>query len=202
MMYKDFRNKITALLRITEKQYYQEQIIENKNNLRKTWVIIKQVINKNKNSKICDKFTSGKNIIADPKTIANALHNYFVNVGATLASNIPDQGVDFSVYMPPANEYSLFLTPASKNELKRVIANLNDGSPGKDGVTAKTLKTASDAVATPITHLANQSFIQGVFPQDLKKLLYAPYIKQKIRWSSAITDIFPYYPYFLKYWND
>ena len=54
MIYKDFRNKTTALLRITEKQYYQEQIIENKNNLRKTWVIIKQVINKNKNSKICD----------------------------------------------------------------------------------------------------------------------------------------------------
>ena len=59
-MYKDFRNKTTALLRITEKQYYQQQIIENKNNLRKTWVIIKQVINKNKNSKICDEFTSGK----------------------------------------------------------------------------------------------------------------------------------------------
>ena len=85
-MYKDFRNKTTALLRITEKQYYQEQIIENKNNLRKTWVIIKQVINKNKNSKICDKFTSGKNTITDPKTIANVFNNYFANVGATLAS--------------------------------------------------------------------------------------------------------------------
>ena len=59
-MYKDFRNKTTALLRITEKQYYQEQIIENKNNFRKTWIIIKQAINKNRNSKICDKFTSGK----------------------------------------------------------------------------------------------------------------------------------------------
>ena len=176
MMYKDFRNKTTALLRITEKQYYQEQIIENKNNLRKTWVIIKQVINKNKNSKICDKFTSGKNTITDPKTIANTFNNYFANVGATLASKIPDQGVDFSVYMPPANECSLFLTPASENEVKRVIANLNDGSPGKDGVTAKTLKTVSDAVATPITHLANLSFTQGLFPQDLKNALVCPYI--------------------------
>ena len=166
--------------------------------MRKTWVIIKQVINKNKNSKICDKFTSGKNIITDHKTIANAFNNYFANVGATLASKIPDQGVDFSVYMPPANECSLFLTPASENEVKRVIANLNDGSPGKDGVTAKTLKTVSDAVATPITHLANLSFTQGVFPQDLKMLLYAPCIKQKIRWSSAITDLFPYYAYFQK----
>ena len=78
MMYKDFRNKTTTLLRITEKQYYQEQIIEKKNNFRKTWVIIKQVINKNKNSKICDQFSSGKNTITDPKTIANAFDNYLL----------------------------------------------------------------------------------------------------------------------------
>ena len=82
----------------------------------------------------------GKNTITDLETIANAFNNYFDNVGATLASKIPDQGVDFSVYMPPANECSLFLTPASENEVKRVIANLNDGSPGKDGVTAKNVK--------------------------------------------------------------
>ena len=59
-MYKDLRNKTTALLRITEKQYYQEQIFEDKKKLRKTWFIIKQVMNKYKNSKMCDKFTSEK----------------------------------------------------------------------------------------------------------------------------------------------
>ena len=67
----------------------------------------------------------------------------------------------------------------SENEVKSVIANLNDGAPGKDGVTAKTLKIVSDAVVTPITHLANLSFIQGVFPQDLKNALVCPIIKAK-----------------------
>ena len=153
-------------MRIAEKQFYQGQIIENKNNLRKTWGIIKQVINKNKNNKICDKFISGKDITSDPKTIANAFNNYFVNVGPTLASKIPDQPVDFSRYMPPPNECSLFLTPES--EVKRIITNLNDEAPGKDGVTAKTLKIVSHVVVTPITHLANLSFLQEVFPQDLK----------------------------------
>ena len=81
--------------------------------------------------------------------------------------------------MPPANECSLFLTPASENEVKRVIANLNDGSPGKDGVTAKTLKTVSDAMATPITHLANLSFTQGLILKDLKNALVCPIYKAK-----------------------
>ena len=93
--------------------------------------------------------------ITDPNTNANSVDNYFVNIGATLASKIPDQGVGFSVYMPPANECSLFLTPAPENEVKHVIANLNDGAPGQDGVKAKALKIASDAVITPLTHLAN-----------------------------------------------
>ena len=178
-VYKDYRNKITALLRIAEKQFYQGQIIENKNNLRKTWGIIKQVINKNKNNKICDKFISGKDITSDPKTIANAFNNYFVNVGPTLASKIPDQPVDFSRYMPLPNECSLFLTPASESEVIRIITNLSDGAPGKDGVTAKTLKIVSDVVVTPITHLANLSFLQGVFPQDLKIALICPIYKAK-----------------------
>ena len=178
-VYKDYRNKITALLRIAEKQFYQGQIIENKNNLRKTWGIIKQVINKNKNNKICDKFISGKDITSDPKTIANAFNNYFVNVGPTLASKIPDQPVDFSRYMPLLNECSLFLTPASESEVIRILTNLSDGAPGKDGVTAKTLKIVSDVVVTPITHLANLSFLQGVFPQDLKIALICPIYKAK-----------------------
>ena len=57
---------------------------------------------------------------------------------------------------------------APENEVKHVIANLNVGAPGKDGVTAVTLKFVPHAVVTPIIHLTNQSSIQGVFPQDLK----------------------------------
>ena len=137
-------------MRIAEKQLYQGQIIENKNNLRKTWGIIKQVINKKKNNKIYDKFISGKDITSDLKTMANAFNNYFVNVGPTLASKIPDQPVDYSRYMSPPNACSLFLTPASESEVRRMITNLSGGAPGKDGVTAKTLKFVSDVVVTPI----------------------------------------------------
>ena len=65
-----------------------------------------------------------KNTITHHKTMVNTFNNYFANVGITLASKIPDQGVDFSVYIPSANECSLFLTPASDNEVKRVIVGL------------------------------------------------------------------------------
>ena len=61
----------------------------------------------------------------------------------------------------------------------KLITNLSDGAPGKDGVTAKTLKIVSDVVVTPITHLANLSFLQELFPIDLKIALIYPTYKAK-----------------------
>ena len=66
--------------------YYQTEIVSNKKNLRKVWTIIKQVINRKKNSKTHDKFMYNNREITDPQTIADGFNNYFVNIGPTLAS--------------------------------------------------------------------------------------------------------------------
>ena len=65
--------------------YYQTEIVSNKNNLRKVWTIIKQVINRKKSSKTHDKFMYNNREITDPQTIADGFNNYFVNIGPTLA---------------------------------------------------------------------------------------------------------------------
>ena len=44
-IYKTYKNKLSFLLKIEEKIFYQYQITNNKNNLKKVWVIIKNVIN-------------------------------------------------------------------------------------------------------------------------------------------------------------
>ena len=65
--------------------YYQTEIVSNKNNLRKVWTIIKQVINRKKRSKTHDEFMYNNREITDPQTIADGFNNYFVNIGPTLA---------------------------------------------------------------------------------------------------------------------
>ena len=86
--YKQYKNKLTSILKYEEKQFYQRQIIENKNNLRKVWAVIKQVINRNKNSKISDQFIMNDKTETDPMMIAKGFNNYFANIGPTLASKI------------------------------------------------------------------------------------------------------------------
>ena len=43
-LYKEYRNMLTRLLRRTERTYYDRLLIDNGNNLKKTWSIIKDII--------------------------------------------------------------------------------------------------------------------------------------------------------------
>ena len=64
----------------------------NKNNFKK---IIKQVINKSKCSKLSSEFLHNVSILNDKKSMANAFNAYFVNIGPTLASKIPNLGINY-----------------------------------------------------------------------------------------------------------
>lgn len=177
--YKHFKNMITRLLRWKEKEYYQSQILLNKSNLRKTWIIIKDAINKKKLANCSDKFCFNGGITSDPTIISNAFNNYFVNIGPTLSSKIPDQGSQFKVYMPPRNKFSMFLRPVKQDEVKKIIVELKDGAAGEDGITSVGLKCVVDYIAEPLTHMANMSFSQGVFPNEMKKAMVSPLYKAK-----------------------
>ena len=179
---------VTKLLKQQEKDYYQSQIVDNKINLRRTWMIIKQVINQNKINRIPGKFQQSNGTTSNPATIANAFNNYFVNIGPTLASNIPDQGLEYRSYMPSGNDISMFLTPVSAPEVKNIIGHLTDGSPGKDGVTSKSFKCISDHIALPLSRLANLSFSEGIFPNELKIAQVSPIYKAKMQCFSVIID--------------
>ena len=48
--YKSYRNKLTSILRKSEKQYYNQFLIEQKGNVKSIWKILNTIIRKPKNS--------------------------------------------------------------------------------------------------------------------------------------------------------
>ena len=70
-------------------------IIANKHNIRKTWMIIKQVINQSKSTKSAGEFIYNDKTTNDRSIIVNVFNNLFVNIGPTLASKIPFMGDQF-----------------------------------------------------------------------------------------------------------
>ena len=142
--------------------YYQLEIVANKTNIRKVLEIIKQVINRKKGLKIHNKFMHNNNLITDPKSIADGFNNYFVNIGPTLASKIPENNLSHRQFLPDSIEPSLFLKPTNELEIKNVISRLKEGASGRDGISSKNIKLIKESISVPLTNLVNLSFEQGV----------------------------------------
>ena len=53
----------------------------------------------------------------------------------------------------------------------KIIVQLKDGTQGKYEIMYKGIRCFSDHAATPLTRLTNQTFLQGVFPNELKVAL-------------------------------
>ena len=75
-----------------ESQYYSKMILHYKDNIKKTWQIMKEMIGKGK--LVSNSLSLPKHIILnyrdnfDEKTIVNSFNEYFVNVGPKLACEI------------------------------------------------------------------------------------------------------------------
>ena len=137
--YTQYKNKLTTILRRQEKEYYKLLLETNRNNLKKMWSVIRNVINNCKPSKLNESFLYNNSVITDKTIVSNKFNDYFVNVGKTLAAQIPRSGPSFHTYLPEANKESIFLTPTDQLEIRNIILNIKNSAPGHDGISSKVI---------------------------------------------------------------
>ena len=122
--YKKYLNKLTTVKRLAKEQYYTSQLIEHKQNMKKQWTIINEVLEKNikRHQSISKLADENNNFVATPE-ICNVLNNYFVNVGPNLRAKIDN---DISAQKNiSSNPKSLFFQPIIPPEVYREINKLN-----------------------------------------------------------------------------
>ena len=98
--------------------------------------------------------------------------------------------------------HSMFLKPTTTEEVYKIINHLNNGAPGKDSITTKSLKLVhvSEYISEPLSIIINVSFSQGVFPSELKIAKLIP-IRPMTRLSLVTIDPYIFYrsiPNYLK----
>ena len=104
-------NQLITHMRQTEMNYYKWIFDNKKNNIKKLWEHMGQLLTPTKQARssksISKLLVSGKEISGD-KQIANALHDHFANVGDNLASTIPTCTKSFKDYLKDPNSHSIF----------------------------------------------------------------------------------------------
>ena len=175
--YKTYKTLLNRMLKLHERKHYENEFKVCRGNLKKSWNIIKQVINKSKQTSIQQKFFVNGQITNEKKKIAEHFNNFFVNIGSTLSSKIPNVTTDPISYINCENINSFHLREVSKQEVSNIIKSLKNSGAGYDGIKASLLKETFNLYAQPLVHICKLSITQGYFPEELKIAKVVPIFK-------------------------
>ena len=182
MVYKKYKADLEKKLDVHRKQYFQNLMDMRLNSIRNIWKAINNICSFTPQSKRAriSRLTTDQGSITDCRDIASTFSRYFAKIGINLAARIDQIPNGFREFLPRSNPNSIFLEPASKNEILNTISSLNkSNATGTDGMITRVLNFAAEFIAAPLMHIVNMSFSQGVFPSSLKVQRLSLFIRKE-----------------------
>src|SRR6218665_3997107 len=140
--------------------------------IRKTWRVIKSIINGDQGLSIIDLLKVDERVIRDPNEIAQQFNAFFSEIGHSLAQKIPPSEKNPEEFMmsPMCNSFALIhTTPYDIIELAK--SSRYSRSEGPDGIDSLvTGRRTIEQTADIISEIIYSSFETELIPHDLKKL--------------------------------
>ena len=119
--YRKYKSRLGKIIKKEERKFYAAKIELYKNDLRKSWGVIKSVINKMKGTnKINAKFKINGQVVTDKEKISNQFNESFTNVGTNLDKKIPKSRIDPISYIKKDYVIDIVVEPCETIELKRI----------------------------------------------------------------------------------
>ena len=176
--YSKYKLILNKMVKKAQRDYYKQQIEENRDNLYQQWAVLKAIINKKKNSnKKIGKFKINGILQKDPQVISNAFVDYFTDIGENLDKKIPKSSKNPLEYIKKQYTINMFMVPVTIEEVNKIISDLKTCAPGWDHIPSKLLKENTEIISPTLTHLINISFLSGIFPDELKLASLVPIYK-------------------------
>ena len=178
--YNKSRNLYYRAVRMTKIQYFQNNLIKVKNDVKGTWNIINSVLGRKKGKQLFKLKIDDEEIKNETK-IANKFNDYFSNVADNLVKRIPvkKSRKRFNEYLGKKNTKSLFLNPTDPIEIVKILKSLKSKtSSGWDNVPQKVIKRSPLKVVIILSHIFNLSMSEGVFPEKMKLAKVIPIFKK------------------------
>ena len=81
MAYNLFRNSVTRDIKTSKRNYYASYFENCKNNMKKTWKGIREIINTKSSMSCISHIYHNGQTITEPITIATTFNNFFTSIG-------------------------------------------------------------------------------------------------------------------------
>jgi len=178
--YKTYTKIYNKLVRISKSTYYTEQIGLAKNDMKRTWALIKNSLNKHDHTcKLPSKFIYRNQIITNSKDIAMQFNTFFANIGQEISEKVPHSHTNYTEYLKSRNAHSLFLGPVTSHDILNITVKLKSkNSTDYNNMSSKLMKATIQNTVHPLTHIINLSLEKGIFPNDMKISRVVPILKK------------------------
>ena len=125
--FKYLKNEITALIRQSKKDYYNQYFTTNTNNLQKIWKGIKEIINiKSKNHSHPTCILENKKTITNPKEIADSFNKYYTSVASDILNNRKYEGIkQHTDYLGNPLQTTFAIYECEQLEIENIISSFN-----------------------------------------------------------------------------
>ena len=110
-------------IRVAKKNYFKSCFNRYKNDIKKTWLTINDILNrlKKKNS-FPDSFQINNETVTDTSLIANSFNTYFTNIGSNLASQIiPPRDYSFKDYITHPSQHRFVFNLITEEMIINII---------------------------------------------------------------------------------
>ena len=165
-------------LREAEREYYNQEILENKNNCAAIWKTIRSALPNKKGH---------ASFIKDTNTLANEFNHFFISVGEKAARDfaefarwhgLSNLSIPFNL-CPSHTSDELFEFKAVTNEdvRKVIMAMPSNKAPGYDRIPLFVIKDCLPHVLSTFTARVNLSFASFTFHSAWKKSVVRPHLK-------------------------
>ena len=193
--YNLYRKCYDKVIRAAKKLYFKQSLEQNKNNLRKTWNILREAIRKkNDKTSLINEISSDGLLISNSKDMSNKFNEYFTNVADNITNNLNPSDRDCSYYLTESNSNFLFEQINSYDLVKIVSGLESKASQDMFGLSNNLIKKVIDNIALPLTHIFNLSLQSGIIPNELKMAKVIPIFKLNSKDAELLSDMSNYRP--------
>ena len=123
--YKYFCKMFTKLKRLAKSKYYTDILYMSISNVKRTWQILRDVLNKQPNhNKQNELFVIGNIETNNKQDIANGFNTFFANIGKTINDHIMQPPEVYSDFLNGNYPVNCFFQPTHEEEVIKVAQQL------------------------------------------------------------------------------
>ena len=175
-------------------KYYKKYFDDYKDNSKKQWLMINQLLNRgNKNKSIRKLIDDKGTVVNTPSAIAEKFNEYFANVASNLkestSHSVGSNPNTFDDFLHEPVVGSMYLRPTDSGEVHQIIKNFKNKSTLDCKISVLKIANTNFNFTDALSKVINKSFKEGHFPKQLKVARVVPIHK-----GGAKTDVSNYRP--------